>query len=207
MRAFKLLIFFILLSVPIVANAIDLSKIKIGGELRMRGYELRNVWDFNMKNYMDSWNVFRHRTNLFVSAELDKNIIGYIKIANQNFGEGVTQEKNWEEDNKSNKIFIDNAYININKIFNLPVNIRLGRQNLIYGSGFVLFDGQSQLASTSIYFDGIKIGWNISEKMNIDVLYFKDQENNRNNKVNDDITLSGAYLTSNYSAFIKKQEL
>ncbi len=62
-----------------------------------------------------------------------------------------------EGDNRDNKIFLDNAYIEARNMFNLPVDLTLGRQNLIYGSGFVILDGQSQFASTSIYFDGVKL--------------------------------------------------
>jgi len=93
------------------------------------------------------------------------------------------------------------------KIFNLPLNIRFGRQNLMYGSGFVLFDGQSQFASTSIFLDGIKLSWNISDNAVLEGFYFKDEENNRDNQSGDDITLSGIYFTSKYPALGKKQEV
>ena len=109
----------------------------------------------------------------------------------------------FEADNVSNKVFVDNAYINVNSLFEMPISLRFGRQNLMYGSGFVLFDGQSQTASTSLYFDGVKLSVKLGEKAVLDGLYFKDQENNRSedyfsgppSESGDDITLSGAYLT------------
>jgi alginate export protein len=140
---------------------------------------------------------------------LENNITGYIKIANQNYGEGVTHISNdkWEEDNKSNKIFVDNAYINVDNIFSLPINIRLGRQNLIYGSGFVIFDGQSQFASTSIYFDGIKLTWNLYKYANLDILYIKDEERKPDATSNDDITLGGLYLKGDIPIIGQSQEI
>ena len=119
----------------------------------------------------------------------------------------------FEADNKSNKVFVDNAYINVDKLFDMPVSLRLGRQNLMYGTGFVLFDGQSQTASTSMYFDGIKLTWSASDKVKIDFLYFKDQENNRSIDYfaddvddEDDITLTGAYLTAHCPVIGGQQE-
>lgn len=187
----------------------NIENFKIGGEIRMRGYDLQNVWDFDCSNDWDNWSVFRHRTNINLSIELENDISGYIKIANQNYGEGLTRHSNdrWEEDNKSNKIFVDNAYINVDKIFSGPINIRLGRQNLMYGSGFVLFDGQSQFASTSIYFDGVKFTWDINEFGNLDILYFKDEEKKPDNKSKDDITLGGLYLSCKFPVIGQNQDI
>jgi len=198
----------ILIVLPFVIFSQDIEKIKIGGEVRMRGYNLQNIWDFDDNEDWDNWSVFRHRTSINLSVELENNISGYIKIANQNYGEGLTRMSNdrWEEDNKSNKIFVDNAYIDVNKMLSLPVNIRFGRQNLMYGSGFVLFDGQSQFASTSDYFDGIKFTWDINEYAKLDLLYFKDEERERDNQSKDDITLGGLYLNCNFPSISQNQD-
>lgn len=95
-------------------------------------------------------------------------------------------------------------------LLGLPVEGTFGRQNLIYGTGFVLLDGQSQFASTSIYFDGVKLRWHITDKIMLDGLYMKDQENTTTNGANggagDDITLSGFYLTAKSCPVIGQQE-
>ena len=189
MRKSLMILLVILFASP--AFAFDVSKLQFGGQVRMRGYSLINMWDFDDDADGDDWSVFRIKTSLFVKMDLDKDVTGYVKISNQNYGEGVS----YDEDNKSNKLFVDNAYINVDNFFQLPISIRLGRQNLMYGSGFVLFDGNSQFASTSIFFDGIKATWHINDKMKLDCLYFKDMENNRAKVVDDDITLSGLYFT------------
>jgi len=205
----KNIILLILLMLPSILFSQNIENIKIGGEIRMRGYDLQNVWDFDDSNDWDNWSVFRHRTSVNLSVNLENNISGYIKIANQNYGEGITRLSNdrWEEDNKSNKLFVDNAYINIDELFSLPFNIRLGRQNLMYGSGFILFDGQSQFASTSVYFDGIKFTWDVSEYSKLDILYFKDEERKVDDKSKDDITLSGLYLNCIFPTIGQNQDL
>ena len=74
---------------------------------------------------------------------------------------------------------MDNAYIDVNNLWCLPkkVNLRIGRQNVMYGSGFVMFDGKSQYASTSLYFDGIKASVKFDDRAILDAFYLKAQEN------------------------------
>ncbi len=187
----------LLLLIPSLALAIDLSNVKFGGQVRVRGYNLDNFWDFNNDSGIDEWDVFRFKTSLFTKVDVGDNVTGFIKLTNQNYGEGVTgAEGKTEVDNVSDKFFVDNAYIDVKGLLGL-FNVRMGRQNLIYGSGFVILDGNSQFASTSIYFDGVKFGWNITDNVLLDAFYMKDEENLRwNMPDDDDITLMGLYLTA-----------
>ena len=181
------------------------KKITLGGQVRLRGYDLNNVWDFNDNADPDGdhWNVFRLKSSLKATVKATDDVTAVVQITDQTYGEGVSDYA----DNKSNKVFLDNAYINVRNMFDMPVDMTFGRQNLIYGSGFVVLDGQSQFASTSIYFDGVKLRWHATDKTSLDLLYMKDQEGERANSYNDDITLSGAYLTSKQCPFIGKSEL
>ena len=202
----------LLLIVP-AAEAVDLDSLTFGGQVRVRGYKLHNFFDFNDDNDFDNWTTFRSKTSLWTKADLGNNVTGFIKFTNQTYGEGVVNTDS-AADNKSNKVFVDNAYINVDKLFDLPVSLKVGRQNLMYGTGFVLFDGQSQFASTSIYFDGVKLSTHLGENAVIDWLYFKDQENDRwlqdfgaEEDSADDITLAGAYLTAHCPVIGGQQEI
>ncbi|MBA3028130.1 MAG: hypothetical protein FP816_04835 [Desulfobacteraceae bacterium] len=223
----------LLLLVPSIALAVDVGGIKLGGEVQMRGYELNNFWSFyddSNKSYPyataadfsdyyrvdDDWSVFRIKTALNVSADLGDNVFGYIRISNQTYGENIenTEYKGQRDgDNIDNKVFVENAFIDVKNIASVPFSLRIGRQNLMYGSGFVLFDGQSQFASTSMYFDGIKGTYNFTDTIMLDAFYVIDQENNRaNNSASDgggdDIYLMGLYLTaSDWSPIGGKQEV
>ncbi len=172
-----------------------LSLLEIGGDVRMRGYDLENMWDSDSDADADHWSVLRHRTRFFARLEMERGIGAYVRIANQNWGEGVTYGDKWEADNISNKIFVDNAYIDVAGFFDLPADLRIGRQDVFYGSGFVLRDGQSQMASTAGYMDGVRLRIEPAAALDVDLLYFKDQENRRDDAADDDVTLMGAYLT------------
>ncbi len=217
----KLLILFLVLFLctpAIAANWTD--NLEMGGDVMFRGYTMQNMWDFNYKNDYDEWNMFRLRTRIHAKANVSDDISGFVQLSNQTYGEGVTKyrpshqtvdgiaiQDYYEEDNYGNKVFVDNAYIDVKNLFTLPLNFRAGRQNLMYGSGFILFDGQSQYASTSLYLDGVKLSLKLGENAVLDALYFKDQEENQSDKKADDITLSGAYLTAHCPVIGGQQEI
>jgi hypothetical protein len=184
------------------AMALTWDQLEVGGRVQLRGYELKNFWNFNSDNEIDRWSVFRSYTSLYTKAKVTDDITGFINFANQHWGNGVGAGENMDSN-----VFVDNAWIEANNLFNQPLTLKAGRQNLMYGSGFVLFDGQSQSGSTAIYFDGIKLGLKLGQSALLEGLYFKDQENNRSNAVEDDITLAGAYLTSNCPVLGNTQEL
>lgn len=179
-----------------VAPAADAAawtdRVKLSGQVRFRGYNLENMWTFNDNNDVDRWDTFRLKGSLKATIKASKNVTGVIQLTDQTYGNGIDDAA----DNKSNKMFLDNAYIEARNMFTLPVDLTMGRMNLIYGSGFVILDGNSQFASTSIYFDGIKMRVHMGDNMMLDGLYMKDEENSRDNRYGgDDITLSGGYFT------------
>ncbi len=190
------------------------KKLSLGGQVTFRGYHLQNVWDFDGNNNLDNRDLFRTKGSIWADFKATDNVTARVQLTDQTWGEGVTYDQSslaasdTAMDNNSNKVFLDNAYINVKSLLGLPVEGTFGRQNLIYGSGFVVLDGQSQFASTSIYFDGVKLRWHITDNVMLDGLYMKDQENSTGNNYNhvgagsyngghgDDITLSGFYLTT-----------
>ncbi|MBF0452592.1 MAG: alginate export family protein [Candidatus Magnetomorum sp.] len=200
----KLLVMILSAFLSMPAYAIDVSKIDFGGQVRVRGYQLNNMWDFNDDTDYDDWSVFRIKSSLSAKVDLGDGVTGFVQFTNQTYGEGISDAG----DNTSNKVFADNAYIQVNNFLDLPLTLKVGRQNLMYGSGFVLFDGQSQMASTSVYFDAVKFTYHITDTILLDAIYAKDQENNRADNPKDDITLSGIYLTVQECPIMKsKNEL
>jgi hypothetical protein len=201
MRRLSLLVVLLLLTAACaLAAESDGPTWKYGGDVRVRYYEMQNVWDWNYGNDTDHWAALRLRTRVWASVGLERGVTGMIRLANQNWGEGVADVpdadgRRWEQDGKSDKIFVDAAYIEVDRPGNLPANLRVGRQALSYGSGFVVFDGQSHIGSTAVYFDGARLRLTPGAGVNADLLYVLDQENRRDEAVRDDVVLMGAYLT------------
>lgn len=184
-----------------------IDRITLSGQVRFRGYDLRNMWSFDDAQKWDQWNAFRGKGSLKATVTATDDVTAVLKITNQTYGNGVTDKYGQELDNAGNKLFLDNAYVNVRSMFDLPLDLTLGRQNLMYGGGFVIFDGNSQFASSSQYFDGVKLSWHPSGNAVLDTFYMQDEENNRDNLSHDDITLAGLYLTVADTPIIGKSEV
>ena len=77
-----------------------------------------NWFDFSDDNnpisgYDDNWDMFRLKASVWTSVDVGDNITGYVKLTDQNYGEGVATD--FGDDNTTNDVFIDNAYIDAKK--------------------------------------------------------------------------------------------
>ena len=186
-----------------LASSAWTENINFGGEVIFRGYYLRNTWTFDDDFKADDRDAFRLKGSLWANYQATEDVNIKIQLTNQSWGEGAGVG-----DNNDNKVFLDNAYVNVKNFLGLPLEATLGRQNVIYGTGFVILDGQSQYGSTSIYFDGIKLRWHLTDQMTLDGLYLKDRENTPGHANRDDITLSGLYFINKECFFTgMRQEL
>ncbi len=204
----RLLVLFLVLFLctPAVAGNMT-DNIDFAGHVRFRGYDMQNMWSFNDDADFDNWKTYRLRSSFQFKATPSENISGMLKLTNQTYGNGVVDRIGVDGDNLGNKVFVDNAFITVADFFGTGATLNAGRMNLMYGSGFVLFDGNSQFASTSLYFDGLKVSFPLGDYAVLDALYFKDEENNRSEAAKDDITMGGAYLTAQCPFMGGKQEL
>jgi len=183
------------------------DRIAFDGLVRFRGYDLRDIWSFDDAQEWDQWNAFRTKGSLRATVRATDDVTAVLQITNQTWGNGVTDKYGQELDNAGNKFFLDNAYVNVRNLFDLPMELTVGRQNLMYGGGFVLFDGNSQFASTNNYLDGLKLSWHPSGDAVLDAFYMLDEENNRDNFSEDDISLAGLYFTVMDTPLVGKSEL
>lgn len=207
------------------AFAIDLKDVELGGKVQLRYYDMNNVWDFYSKHSadedaanLDNMSGFRLYTSLQAKLNLSDNVAGFVKLTNQTWGSGMnmvgTSGENLGE-NKDDKVFVDNAYVDVNNIGCSPLSLRLGRQNMMYGSGFVMFDGQSQYGSTSLYFDGVKASLKLGDSAVLDGFYLIDQENTPSaadmypiaKYPADRIVVGGLYLTAKCPVMGGQQEV
>jgi len=123
------------------------KKVSVGGQLAFRGYNVQNVWDFDNTDDTDNMDLFRTKGSLWTEFKASDDVTGRIQITNQTWGEGAGVG-----DNTDNKVFLDNAYINVKNLMTLPVEGTFGRQTMIYGTGFVILEASpssAPLPSTS----------------------------------------------------------
>ncbi|MDD5707975.1 MAG: alginate export family protein [Kiritimatiellae bacterium] len=112
-------------------------------------------------------NAFRIRPRLWGSATYDQFTL---------FGR-LTQEfrHNLEPDPPSawdwpDEVIVDQLYLDGKGLMDGLLDVRVGRQDMIYGAGRVLLEGTPKDGSRTIYFDAAKLSWHLGDKTVVDLL-------------------------------------
>lgn len=98
----------------------------------------------------------------------------------------------------------DNLYVDVKDLFGKKLDLRIGRQELIYGTGMLILEGTPKDGSRTIYFNAVKAVWKGVKDTTIDVFGIYnpseddlainpvDRDLTGQNSMNNDITESGA---------------
>jgi hypothetical protein len=126
--------------------------LNFGYDQRFRHEDWNNIQDQNSLTHDEkNWHTFRQR--LWLKAQLGTpNIEFYVRLLNH-FTKTTTPSipLNWDE------VIFDNAYLNFNKTFIPGVSVKIGRQDLMFGEGFILMDGSASEGPRTSYFNAIDI--------------------------------------------------
>jgi hypothetical protein len=160
----------LLLLAPI-ARAQD-GNVRFGGDLRLRGEGFDNVLDLS-DEASDNFTFYRMRPRLWVDARPRDGLRVYFRLADEyRWGRG---EKLSGSRDPETKIGIDNAWAGVRIAGGMSV--RFGRQDLMYGEGFLVFDGTPADGSSTAYFDAAVASWTDgSAGTNVDLLMAKIAE-------------------------------
>jgi len=143
-QRFAAILFLFLTTLPLAAQK-DERHFEYGFEVRVRNEDWNNIFDFK-DSADDERGQIRYRTRLWMKAPLTSNI---------DFSVGLAQEANeiFQPHSASHidEGVFETAYVDIHKVFVKGLSLRLGRQNLIKGEGFLLLEGNPWDGSRSIY--------------------------------------------------------
>ena len=135
-----------------------------GADFRLRQAYLKNATDLS-HTFNDNRHYFRIRSRVWARVgpflqddqlELENGVSVYARLAHEFYiwaqrpNRPVTPEVTIDE------VFLDNAYIDVQRIFALPLSVRFGRQDLVYGKGWIIADGTPLDDSRSIHSDALK---------------------------------------------------
>ncbi len=77
------------------------------------------------------------------------------------------------------EFIVDNLYLDVNDLFGGRVDLRIGRQDLMYGAGRVILEGTSGDGARTMYFDAAKAVITLRDDTTLDVFaIYNDHENN-----------------------------
>ncbi|MDX9754229.1 MAG: hypothetical protein RBU29_09735 [bacterium] len=149
--------------------------LSVGGDIRWRGRFFDNLWDFNSSNDGDQSESYRFRPRVWLDWKPTEDSEAYVRFAKEWLMGQDGEMPGYEVDAKD--VLFDNAWFLQKDIFGLPVDIKIGRQDLVYGEGFVIIDGTPNDGSQTISFDAakatLKHDWGST-----DFLLVKTYENN-----------------------------
>ncbi len=135
-----------------------------GGDIRLRGVN----FDYIPGNTPGTTNVFfRGRTQIWGQYSFSDNALFRARLVNE--------FRSYEEGSGTNKYdfpdeyVFDHLYFDFNNLFDGKLDLRIGRQDLIYGNGRVILEGNPLDGSRTIYFNAVKasLKW---EKTVVDLL-------------------------------------
>lgn len=154
-----------------------------GAAFRLRQEIFDNPFDLKtMEARNPDRNFFRLRSSVWGKADFDKDLGAYLKLTNES-RYYIGPYKHLGERLEENEIVIDNLFLKANNVMNLPVDLKIGRQDFlgpdVYGEGFLLLDGTPGDGSRTFYFNAARARWRITQNNSIDVLYFSNQHTDR----------------------------
>ncbi|MBI3332729.1 MAG: hypothetical protein HYZ93_01395 [Candidatus Omnitrophica bacterium] len=125
----------------------EVQNIKVGGDIDMKA-AMHNNYDLKLKQKNepgttggttpvvtndDNANFYLSTVHVTVDADLTDNVAAHVRLVNQRF---------WDADGaNTNNVNIDNAYVVLKEFLYSPLTVMVGRQNLKYGTGFIVGDG------------------------------------------------------------------
>ncbi|MHB8883173.1 MAG: alginate export family protein [Thermodesulfovibrionales bacterium] len=127
-------------------------------------------------------NFFRLRTQVWGKAQFNENLGVFARLVNEaKFFDGpfLAYKTNVNRDRfDPDELNIDNLYFDAKNIFNLPIDVRIGRQDFLgpdfYGEGFLIVDGTPGDGSKTFYFNAIKAKVRFSKEHTLDVVYINN---------------------------------
>ncbi len=144
--------------------------VTVGADLRLRLEGMDNALDLN-SGAEDSYGFVRMRSRVSIDTRQGEDLRVYFRLANEyRWGRGELVSG---LNDPAGKISVDNGYVDF-RVKPVPgLRGRFGRQDLMYGEGFLIFDGTPADGSASAFFDALKISYAPCPSRSVDLFMAK----------------------------------
>ncbi len=127
--------------------------LELGFEQRVRNENWNNLFDYN--SALDDERVqVRYRTRLWMKAPLGSNVDLQVGVNHE-----TSQILRPDLPFKANELVFETANVGIKRLFVDGLSLRVGRQNLTYGEGFLVSDGTPGDGSRTMYFNAAVLSY------------------------------------------------
>jgi len=163
------------LAIAFVTSAYaEVQNVKVGGNIRIRPYYSNNLNDLSDASGTD-YGFIQQRTRVIVEADLTDNVAVNASLeANGLWGDTSSStpfasDKDWNTS-------VNEAWVQLSELYYTPLTLKLGRQYLNYGTGFIISSAEYENN-----FDAARAVLNF-EPWTIDLVYSKLLETSATNK-------------------------
>lgn len=150
-----------------------------GAYFRFRYESWDNLFDFNDELPPHDTDYLDLKTSVWLKNDYAKKYGLFIKITNGsryflNTDDPAARPHGLNED----EIFFDNLYAYAKRIFGLPVDLTVGRQDFArdFGEGFVIVEGTPLDGSRTFYFNAARAEIKLNERNSLDLVYISNPE-------------------------------
>ncbi len=192
--------FVLALGVSLSAQA-KVQNVKVGGDVQIRSISRTN-FDLNDSAWTagDDVSWFDSAVRLQVSADLTNDVGAVVRLIN---------ERDWDAGNNagnsSQNIQLDLGYITLDNMFGYPVKATLGRQEILFGEGFLIGDGYNGVTANLLSytqsirkaFDALRLTYS-AEPYTVDLFTAKIQDDFTQKPGAGDINLNGVNINYAY---------
>lgn len=151
--------------------------IEMGLDLRLRYVYANNAMTQDQQAANNEWHYSRNRMRLKTKFKLSENVDFNLKLT----WEWRHFDKGWanQQETDLDEIVFDNFNLTVRNLFDAPLTMVIGRQDIILGDGWLVLDGTPADGSRTIYFDAARFTYKISEETTADVIFIYqfDDEN------------------------------
>lgn len=186
------------------ASFAELQNVEVGGSLRIRAnyYDFDNSTIAGLKD-QNSW--VEQRTRLSVKADFTDDVSAFIEVDNygvwgtnfrSNYYTGIDGASGAGDD-----VNLYQAYIQADKMWGTPLRVRVGRQELKFGNGWLVGTNDTSSFFTGLSFDALRLDY-ITDEFSIAAWYANLAEGSNlvggagnDGLIDDDITFAGVYAS------------
>lgn len=169
--------------------------VELGLDLRLREVYGRNILTLN-ETFGDvpgpgiqagNWNNYhwqRYRTRLSAQFHLSDDVDFNTRLvwefwthpAPDRHHPGVSDEFFGRQSTELDEVIFDHFNLRFRNVFDMPLTLTVGRQDIILGTGWLVLDGTPGDGSRTIFFDAIRGTYDFSESTKLDLIYIQQYD-------------------------------
>lgn len=144
--------------------------LEMGLDHRFRTITARNIDTLDTDATQNKWNYQRYRFRWWTKWLINENVDFNARL--------VWEFRTWDEPNRKpqdtdfDEMILDRFNFTVRNLFDMPVTAVIGRQDLIFGVGWLVLDGTPMDGSRTIFTDAARFTYDWKEKdTKIDMIY------------------------------------